>query len=43
MPVPSLMSHDRVAASGVDELSPTPTPSSTALVARAPDRLLANA
>jgi len=43
IPVPSLMSHMRVAARGVEVLLPTPTPSSTALVANEPERLLAKA
>lgn len=37
------MSHMRVAARGVEVLLPTPTPSSTALVANEPERLLAKA
>ena len=43
MPVPSFMSHIKVAAKGVEVLLPTPTPSRTALVAKEPDKLLANA
>ena len=43
MPVPSFISHVNVAASGVEELSPTPTPCRTALVARDPVKLLENA
>jgi hypothetical protein len=43
IPVPSLINHINVAAKGVEELLPTPTPSSTALVDKDPDKLLANA
>ena len=43
IPVPSLMSHMSVAARGVEVLLPTPTPSSTALVDKEPERLLAKA
>jgi hypothetical protein len=41
--VPSLINHINVAAKGVEVLLPTPTPSSTALVDKDPDKLLANA
>lgn len=43
IPVPSLVSHIMVAASGVEVLLPTPTPSRTAFVDNEPDKLLAKA